>query len=189
MRLRQLRRLVWYIAVRLLVVCIVLSLCVVCFYYAMNLANIQVIVKDGMAARAEAVIMSEDTEELSKYFFSSFLQTDSVLQTLSDGSSPYQNYNVTGIDHRIDMGFFWTWPWDESVRFEITESIPHIDGRVKGSKADEVVAAGGSSAVYPPSWKSARYRVTLSKEDGQWRIKNLVLIEYVDTDTQETASQ
>ena len=75
------------------------------------------------------------------------------------------------------MSFTWVWPWDETARVDITERIPSIDGRIKGSKAEEAVAQRGASAVYPPKWQSARYRAVLTKENGQWRIKSLTLIE------------
>ena len=59
------------------------------------------------------------------------------------------------------------------MRLEITERIPRIDGRVKGSKADEVIAREGADALYPPAWEDAEYRVLLTRENGQWKIKTL----------------
>ena len=97
---------------------------------------------------------------------SSDLETD-------EGDSPYQDYNVRGIDHRLEMGFLWVWPWDSTVRVTITERIPRIDGRVKGSKADEVIARDGEDAIYPPAWAEAEYRALLTRENGQWKIKTL----------------
>ena len=44
--MKYLRRLVWHIASRLLVVCLVLGLMVVAFYYAMNVTNIYIVLKD-----------------------------------------------------------------------------------------------------------------------------------------------
>ena len=51
--MQYLRRLVWYIASRLLVITLVLGLMVTGFYYAMNVTNINVVLKDGMARRAQ----------------------------------------------------------------------------------------------------------------------------------------
>ena len=178
--MKHLRRLIWHIASRLFVACMVLGLCVVTFYYAMNLSNIQIILKDGMARRAEVVMKAEGEEELTKYFQTSFLERDDALIAVANGLSPYQDYNITGIDHRIDMSFVWMWPWDESIRVEIVERIPHIDGRAKSSKADALVAERGSSALYPPPWQSARYRAILTKENGQWLIKSLTLLGIVE---------
>lgn len=173
----HLRRLVWYVASRLLIACLVLGMMVVAFYYAMNTTNIYVVLKDGMARRAQVVMMEEDAAELTKYFQPSFLERDSALVVAQQGNSPYKDYNIRGIDHRLDMSFMWVWPWDSSVKVDITERIPRIDGRIKGDRAEAAVAARGESAVYPPPWQSARYRAVLTKENGQWRIKSLSLIE------------
>lgn len=175
--MKYLRRLVWFLASRLFLVTMLLSLSVVVFYYAMNVTNINVVLKDGMAARAKAVMMDEDTSGLTRYFLPAFIERDEVLNAQVN---PYLDYNVRGIDHRLETGFMWTWPWDDSVRVEVIERIPSIDGRAKGTRAEALVAEGGSGALYPPQWKSARYRATVVKENGQWRIRNLTLLEYLE---------
>lgn len=175
--MKYLRRLIWYIATRLLVFTLIAGLMVTVFYYAMNLANIQVVLKDGMARRAQVIMMDEDAGELTKYFQTAFLERDAALIAAQQGQSPYEDYTIRGIDHRLEMSFVWMWPWDDTVRVDITERITGIDGRIKGSKAEEAIAQRGESAVYPPSWPSARYRAVLVKENGQWFIRSLNLIE------------
>ena len=168
--MKYLRRGIWYLASRLLLICVVLALMITVFYYAMNVTNIQIILKDGMAARAMYVMgINSDLGELDKYFTAQYIrQTTDTRQDRSDqdpsqtdpvkltykGESPYINYTIRGIDHRLDLDFFWVWPWDdENVVITIHEKIPRIDGRVKGSIADEVIRANGSEAVYPPMWE------------------------------------
>lgn len=178
--MKHLRRLIWHIASRLLIVTLVLGLLVTGFYYAMNMTNIYVVLKDGMARRAQVVMMTEDMDELRKYFYDSFLNRDGAVQTVVNGTTPYQAYNIVGIDHRLSMGFTWVWPWDTTARVEITERIPAIDGRVKGSVAEEYIELYGSDALYPPDWASARYRATLVKENGQWKILSIQTIERLE---------
>ncbi len=175
--MKYLRRLLWFIASRLFVAVLVLSLLVVSFYYAMNLTNIQIVIKDGMARRAQVIMMDGSRSELTKYFQQSFLDHDAALLAAQSGTSPYQDYTIRGIDHRIETGFFWVWPWDTGVRVDAVERIPSIDGRIKGNKAEEAVNQRGAAALYPPAWQSAKYRVALVKENGQWRIRSLTLIE------------
>lgn len=175
--MKHLRRTVWYFASRLLVACVVLGLMVVVFYYAMNATNIYIVLKDGMARRAQVVMMQEDQGELTKYFQQSFLERDSALMITAQGQSPYRDYDIRGIDHRLSMDFMWVWPWDTVARVDITEELPSIDGRIKGSRAEEAIALYGSDAVYPPRWQSAKYRAVLTKENSQWRIKSLSLLE------------
>lgn len=178
--MKYLRRMIWYVASRLMIVCVVLGILVTVFYYAMNLTNVYIVLKDGMARRAQVVMMEEDASELTKYFQSSFLERDSALQAVEQGNSPYQDYNITGIDHRLQISFMWVWPWDTTCRVEIVERIPAIDGRIKGSKAETAIAEYGSDVLYPPDWQSARYRAVLTKENGRWYIKSLTLLETLD---------
>lgn len=178
--MKYLRRLIWHIASRLMIVTLVLGLLVTGFYYAMNMTNIYVVLKDGMARRTQVVMMTEEAEELRKYFYDSFLSRDAAVQAALNGTSPYQAYNIVGIDHRLDMGFTWVWPWDTTARVEIVERVPAIDGRVKGSVAEAYIAQYGSDALYPPDWFSARYRATLVKENGQWKILSLQTIERLE---------
>ncbi len=175
--MKYLRRVIWYIASRLFLVCLIAGLAITVFYYAMNLSNIQILLKDGMATRAKVIMgMESDSNQLNKYFQPAYLSTDEALLAAQNGNSSYKDYNVRGIDHRLETGFMWTWPWDTSVRLNVTERIPRIDGRVKGNKADEVIAQNGANAVYPPDWPEAMYRVNMVKENGQWKIKSMTLI-------------
>jgi len=178
--MKYLRRVIWFLASRLFVGTLVAGLMVVVFYYAMNLANIQVVLKDGLAKRAQVILMDENPAELTKYFQTAYLERDTALIASEQGLSPYENYTVRGIDHRMEMGFTWVWPWEETARVDLVERIPRIDGRVKGSKAEEVIAQQGESAVYPPAWQSARYRAVLVKENGQWHIKSMTMLEKLD---------
>ena len=144
--------------------CLILGLMITVFYYAMNLSNVQIILKDGMATRAKYVMgMESKRSELEKYFLNVCLENDSSVLSADQGTSPYADYNVRGIDHRLDMGFLWVWPWENAVRLNIQEKIPRIDGRVKGTRADEVIAQQGAEGLYPPSWPDAEYRVLLNR--------------------------
>ena len=78
--MKYLRRIVWFLAARLLVVCLILGLLMTVFYYAMNVSNIQIILKDGMANRAKVVMgVSSDSSELNKYFQQACMDSDTVL--------------------------------------------------------------------------------------------------------------
>ena len=172
--MKYLRRIVWFFANRLLVLCLILGLIMTVFYYTMNLSNIQIVLKDGMANRAKYIMgMENNRKELDKYFQAGCLENDNAVRAADEGNSPYENYNVRGIDHRLEMGYLWVWPWENSVRLTVKEKIPRIDGRVKGSKADEVIAKEGNEALYPPAWQDAEYRAYLTRENGQWKIKTL----------------
>ena len=103
--MKYLRRLIWYISSRLLVLCCVLGLMTTVFYFAMNATNIYIVLKDGMAKRAQVVMQGEEAE-LDKYFAPAYLERDSLLAAARNGQSVYQNYyNITGFDHRISLDY------------------------------------------------------------------------------------
>lgn len=170
--MKYLRRLIWYVGTRLLILLCVLGLMTTAFYFAMNATNIYIIIKDGMARRAQVIMMGAD-ESLTPYFSASYLDRDAALQEALSGQSPYQNYySITGFDHRISLDSFWCWPWEDTARATVTERIPAIDGKLKASAREAAAAAGQGAA---PKWQTAQYTVLLSRENGQWHIRNLAL--------------
>ena len=176
--MERLRRFIWYLAGRLFLLLTLLSLFTVTFYYAMNMANIQVVLKDGMAYRAQVVMMDADPSELTKYFMPSFLEQDQVLLAVQQGNSPYKDYNVRGIDHRLEMEWMWCWPWDNTASANFVESVPKIDGRIKSSLRQQAEEAD-PSRVYPPDWTSGRYVATLVRVNGRWKIASIKLLETI----------
>ena len=78
--MKYLRRGIWYVAGRLLVICLVLGLMITVFYYTMNLSNIQIVLKDGMAGRAKYVMgVSSQRSDLEKFFQTGYLDSDELV--------------------------------------------------------------------------------------------------------------
>ena len=161
--MRYLRRLVWYIASRLFILLILLGVLTVTFYYAMNATNIYVIIKDGMARRAQVIMMNASVSSLDQYFTAAWIERDESLQSAVSGTGPYQNVSVTGFDHRISLKRVWCWPWEDSATATVTERIPSIDGKsVNGSV---------------PAWPEGTYTMLLTRESGNWKIRNITAAE------------
>ena len=59
-----LRRLVWFIATKLIWICIIGGMLVCGFYMCLNTANIYVILTDGLEKRADVILTQEDAEKL-----------------------------------------------------------------------------------------------------------------------------
>lgn len=174
--MKYLRRFLWYVAKHLLGITVLFGALIIAFYMAMNTANITILLEDGMALRAQVVIMDREPAELTKYFQSEFVDLDTAINLGVSGESPYANYTVTGIDHRIQMEWMWCWPWENTARADFVETVPKIDGRIKSSLRAEAEASDPDS-VYPPDWTSARYRATLVREGGRWKIASIKLME------------
>ena len=170
--MKYLRRLIWHIASRLLICVCVLGILVTVFYFSMNASNIYVLLKDGMAKRAQVVMMGEDESVLSSYFSPAYIDRDDMLRTVREEGSVYTNYySITGIDHRLQMEFVWCWPWDDVARATFVESIEGIDGRLQASKRGMASEMGLGNT--PPAWNRIRYKAVLTRENEQWIIRSL----------------
>ena len=106
--MRYLRRLIWFIASRLLVILLVLGLLTVAFYFSMNATNIYIVVKDGMAKRAQTVMMGADAD-LTRYFASAYLARDPLLINARNGQSEYQMYyTIKGFDFCFSLSIYFS---------------------------------------------------------------------------------
>ena len=171
--MRILKRLLDFIASRMLIITVVCALLIISFYLAMNTANIWVLIDDGLDARAGVVLMGEDADKLTSYFKPEFIAQDPVLQVGLSDTSPYRDYEIRGYDHRVKMVSVWSWPWENVARAEVVESIPAIDGTIRSSKREAALAEGGEERLSPPASTTSRYRVTLVRTAGKWLISNL----------------
>lgn len=175
--MKYLRRFMWFWTVKLFWVCVISALMTVTFYLSMNVTNIIILVKDGMAARAQVILrMEPNAEELGKFFSSEYLARDATLQRSLAGDSVYVDYDIRGLDHRLSLEWMWSWPWEETASATVVESVPAIDGKIKSSLR-EAALAQDETRLYPPAWGNARYRVTLVREEGRWKIASLHLLE------------
>ena len=141
--MRILKRMLDFIASRMLMVTVACALLIISFYLAMNTANIWVLIDDGLDARASVVLMGEDAGKLTSYFRPEFIAQDPVLQVGTSDTSPYRDYEIRGYDHRVKMVSVWSWPWENVARAEVVESIPAIDGTIRSAKREAALAEGG----------------------------------------------
>lgn len=176
----HLRRLVWFIASRLILLCILGGMLVCGFYMCLNTANIYVILTDGLEKRADVILTREDAEELNDYFHADFLSTDPALEGAFDGTSVYDDYTITDFEYELKIEKLWAWPWDNYATCTVVERVPSITGSVISSRRSEA-----SPTV--PSWQGGRYDITLIKNNGEWKIigmqQTTVLMEAVHTES------
>lgn len=174
----HLRRLVWFIASRLIILCIILGIVVCAFYMCLNTANIYVILSDGLKQRANVILTQEDAESLNFYFHADFLSTDPALEGAFDGTSVYDDYIISDFDYELKIEKLWAWPWDSYATCTVVERVPEITGDVISSRKSEA-----SPTV--PSWQGGRYDITLVKVNGSWKIigmqQTTVLMEAVNS--------
>ena len=181
----HIRRLIWFIAERLILVCILGGMLVCGFYMGLNTANIYIVLQDGLQKRTEVILTRQEAEKLNFYFNADFLSTDPALEGAFDGTSVYDDYTITDFDYDLKIEKLWAWPWDNYATCTVAERVPKLVGSVISSRRSEVSAA-------IPAWQGGRYDITLVKSNGAWKIvgmqQKMVLMEAASSDSaQETA--
>lgn len=173
-----LRRMIWYIASRLVLICVVVGMLVSAFFMCMNISNVYIILDEGLEKRVDVILTREDAEELNKYFHYDFLNADPALAGAFDGTSVYVDYSITDFEYELTIEKLWAWPWDDYATCTVVERVPSITGKVLSSRANEVSAD-------IPQWQGGRYNITLVKQDGLWKIigmqQTTVLMEAVSS--------
>ena len=157
------RRLTWFVAGKMILICVLLGMLVCGFFMALNGSNIYVVLSDGMQKRVDVILTRQQAEELNKYFHADFLIADEALEGALNGMSAYSDYNITGFDYELTVEKLWAWPWDSYANCTVVERVPSISGSVISSRRSEV-----SERI--PRWQGGRYDVTLVKVGGEWKI-------------------
>lgn len=157
------RRLIWFIAGHMLLICVLLGMLVCGFFMAMNGANIYVVLNEGMEKRVDVILTRQQAEELNKYFHADFLLADEALEGALNGNSVYSDYIITDFEYDLTIEKLWAWPWDSYANCTVVERVPSITGKVVSSRRGEVPER-------VPSWQGGRYDITLVKTGGLWKI-------------------
>ena len=174
------RRMIWFIASRLALLCALLGMLVCGFFMCLDLGNVYIVLDEGLEKRVEVILTREDAPELNNYFHGSFLSADPALTAAFDGSSPYVDYNITDFEHELTIESLWAWPWDDYATCTVVERVPSITGTVLSSRKN-------SADPMVPAWQGRRYDITLMKSEGKWKIVGMqeksVIIEPTPTPT------
>ena len=165
--MKYLRRMMSFLAKRLVLLVICCALLVCAFYMALNTANIYILLSEGMEKRVSVTLTREDAVALNNYFTYEFLDADPVLESAFDASSPYSSYTITDFKYKFGLEWLWAWPWSNSVTCTVTEQVPSITGTVKTQYRST------APSKTPPAWQGGRYQVTLVRTDGAWKIAGL----------------
>ena len=169
--MKYIRRLLWFVATRLVMISAIVALLTLVFYLAMNTANIYLLLSDGMKLRAEVILTRDNAEEMPSFFTDEFLLSDETLNIGLSDQSPYMDYNVDTFNYEMSMEWMWAWPWENTATATIVEKVPRIVGSVKAGRS--ALVKDGTLSATPPAWYGGRYTVTLQRINGQWKIAGL----------------
>lgn len=183
--MKYIHRFFSFVATRLAMFTVIAALLILAFYLAMNTANIYLLLNDGMTARTSVILTREDADELKNFFTNDFLLSDETLNIGLSSASPYIDYTITDFQYRLSLEWVWAWPWENSATATIVERVPKIVGEVVSGKK-RLVTSGALSAT-PPSWYGGRYTVRLVRQEGRWKIDQLVQTQLIIEEEQPTA--
>ena len=173
--MKFIRRLLWFLANRLMILLLLLAVITVVFYLSFNTTNIYILVKDGLYQRANVILRAQDdTNEvnaLRNFFRQEFLDGDDALRIGLSEQSPYRDYRIVTFDHNVSLDSIRSLPWETRAEVVVTERIPRMEGRVIADRASLV--ADGTLTEYPPTWRGGQYRITLIRQAGRWRISRM----------------
>ena len=112
-------KLITFLARKLVVVAVVILLIVLATFISYDIANIYVIVSDGLAQRAETAIYNEDPSDLNRFFTLKQLNSDSIFR-----SNQFQDYNIQDYNYELKVKKIWVWPWESETEVLVEEAIP-----------------------------------------------------------------
>lgn len=155
------KRTAWYLFRTALIFAVIVGLMTIAFFFAMDAANIYIIVTEGMTLRMDCTLGSRDYNEMYEYFIADFVDKDERVH-----NNAYDLYNIENYDYRLDIDKIDIWPFATTATMTVTERVPNITG--------EGTADAPSANV--PAWEAGRYTVTCKKIDGRWFIEKVKLI-------------
>ena len=162
-RLRFFSRSSLYIARTIFLVFLGVMLCVLSFVFCARLANLYILVNEGMALRIECILQDGPREELDNYFTAECIAADGRLY-----DATYQPYTVSSYNYMLDFSRIRVWPWLGDLTVDVLEQADHIVGTANSNAVDPDSA--------PPPWTPIRYRLTASKVKGSWRISAIATL-------------
>ena len=156
-RLRFFSRSSLYIARIIVLVFCGVMLCLLAFISCARLANLYILVNEGMSLRIECILQDGPREELDNYFTAECIASDGRLQ-----DTTYQPYTVSSYNYVLDFSHIRVWPWLKTMSVDVLEQADRITGSANSNAVDPDSA--------PPAWTPIRYRLSIRKVKGSWRI-------------------
>ena len=162
-RLRFFSRSSLYIARTIALVFLGVMLCVLAFVSCARLANLYILVNEGMALRIECILQDGPREELNNYFTAECIAADGRLL-----DATYQPYTVSSYNYVLDFSRIRVSPWLKDMSVDVLEQADKITGTANSNAVDPDSA--------PPPWTPIRYRLTAAKVNGSWRISSITTL-------------
>lgn len=161
-------RLIKFFLKYLYILLIVVTLCILAGFFAYDNAYINIVVRDGMSARAECILYDEDTET-TIYRLKSLFSTQYVYNVYEEEAAVFDDYTAVNYRYSINVGIAWVWPWSEECTVIVEERVVDLIMNYTGD--------GVQGDSVPPDWVDGKYKVYCVKKNGVWKIDKIELDE------------
>lgn len=158
---RRASRALYFAGTRLILMAFGLALCLGVTVSCFRLANTYIVINEGMSLRAEYVLEGGSLTSLQGFFTDGSILADTRLK-----DTAYKDFDVTDFIYSLDFEKLKVWPWLSTLTFEVIETVTSITG-----------SAEGFEGAVPPAWAPLKYRLTLVRQDGCWKIDTLTVLE------------
>ncbi|MDO4492467.1 MAG: hypothetical protein Q4C53_01120 [Clostridia bacterium] len=167
-RLRTARRTVSYILSKMIALIAIVSLCVLAFLTTERMANLYILVTEGMTLRAQCAIGEGDEQQLEYYFTANAIRNDEKLN-----SPVFSRYEFTGYNYDLSVEGISVWPWSTTATVTAVETMG-LKGNIKAEFIDDEKTA----ADYPlPEWETCRLEILFVFNGTRWYIANIAIVE------------
>jgi len=157
-------RFVFYVFRKALLAFLVIFLAGITFFSTRDVANIYIVVNEGLKNRTSAILdQNVEMDFLGTFFSDSFLNEDQLLN-----NNIYAEYNIYSYRQRIRSRLFWVWPWSDETSISVEHIVSNIIGEPKNVN---------EGLKEPPEWESGRKEIIIRREMGRWQIHSIRLIE------------
>ncbi|MDD3920285.1 MAG: hypothetical protein PHO41_03815 [Eubacteriales bacterium] len=164
------RRSIWYIMRTVVIIVALAALCYGAFVTAMRASNLYILTTEGLKLRAECALMDGSRESLGDYFTSSFIDTDTMLNT-----DDYDAFTVTDYDYRVSVTGMSVWPWSTTATVTVVDNMVSVNGSYNAEQTEQ---DGAEEQKHPlPEWKGAKYKLYFSYSDERWFLYQMQLLE------------
>lgn len=161
------KRSIWYVLRALIITAAIVALCLGVFIEGLHISNLYILVTEGMAKRAEAILtygQSSDGVDLTPYFSEEYLNNDHEID-----SGKYADFTVSSYDYRVDVKEISVLPWSRRAYMTIDARLAAINAASN--------AAEDESAEPLPEWEAGRYQVVFKREGSRWYINSITLLQ------------
>lgn len=155
----------------LYIILIVAALCLFAGFFAYDNAYLNIVVRDGMSARAECILNDYD-DETTIYKLSSLFSTTYVYNVFDEEARAFEDYESAGYRYSIKVGIAWVVPWSETCEITVEERV--VDLSLK------YIGEGDAAKEDIPEWIDGKYKVSCVKKNGIWKIDSIELEEVLE---------